>query len=268
MYDMHIHTRHSPDAPADATMEAYAERAVSLGYDGIGFTDHQEFDPADEGFARLDYDGYSREIDDVRKKFKGRLSILKGVEISYQSEFSDEPKKYLRGKDFDFVIGAVHFVNRCPFHHGDRYFRGKTPEEAVRPYFAEVLRAAESGLFDVLGHLDHLKRYSIPIYGSYSAEPYCEDIERILRAVIQTGITLEINTSGFRQQSLLEPYPSSDILKKFVRLGGKATTFASDSHGVPHFHQGMEQSIKIARAAGIQSAVHFTSRLRHDTPIG
>lgn len=267
MYDLHVHTIHSPDAKPGSTMEAYAEKAVEMGFKGIGFSDHLEFDPADEGFGFLDYDRYSRDIDAVRRKFEGRLSIYKGVEISYQSEFAEEPKTYLRGKDFDFVLGAVHFVARCPFHHGDRYFKGKTAEESFRPYFDEVLRTVESGIFDVVAHLDHLKRYSIPVYGSYSPEPYQEQIEKILSAAVRTGVTLEVNTSGFRH-SFREPFPAEPIVATYARLGGRHITLASDSHALVQFGMGMSESVEIARRAGIREAVYFTSRRKTVVPLG
>lgn len=266
MYDLHIHTVHSPDAQPSATMESYAEKAIEMGYAGIGFTDHLEFDPADEGYGYLDYDRYSLDIDRVRKKYGDRLSIAKGVEISYQSEFSEEPKKYLKGKDFDFVIGAVHFVGRCPFHLGDAYFRGKTVEEAFWPYFAEVQRMVESGMFDVLAHLDHLKRYSIPVYGSYSAEMFEEEIDKILRAAVDSGIALEINASGFRY-SFQQPFPDEKTIRKFVRLGGRHITLASDSHALPQFGKGMKESLNLARLAGLQESVTFTSRQRLTAPF-
>lgn len=266
MYDLHIHTTHSPDAQPSATMDAYAEKAIEMGYSGIGFTDHLEFDPDDEGFGFFDYDRYSRDIDAVRRKFEGRLSIYKGVEVSYQREFSEEPKKYFRGKDFDFLLGAVHFVGRRPFHLGDTYFKGKTVEEAFRPYFEELQRLVESGLFDALAHFDHLKRYSIPVYGPYRPEPYAVQIEKILSAVARSGMALEINASGFRQ-SFQEPFPPGNVIREFARLGGKHITIGSDSHALGQFGMGMAESSLLARQSGFREAVYFTSRRRQVFPL-
>lgn len=266
MYDLHIHTLHSPDAQPGATMEAYAELAISMGYTGIGFTDHLEFDPADEGIGYFDYDRFSRDIDAVRRTYDGRLSIYKGVEVSFQSEFSEEPKKYFRGKDFDYLIGAVHFVGRCPFHHGDRYFKGKTAEEAFRPYFEEVLKTVESGQFDVIAHLDHLKRYSIPVYGTYDREPYAEQITSILKALVRSRMALEVNASGFRQ-TFRQPFPPEDTIREYARLGGRYITLASDSHATAHFGKGMAESAEIVKRAGLKEAIYFTSRKRQSTPL-
>ncbi len=247
-------------------MEAYAEKAVGMGYRGIGFSDHLEFDPDDEGYGYLDYDAYSREIDRVRKLYQGRLSIYKGVEISYQSEFPGAAPAYLKGKDFDFVIGAVHFVGRCPFHHGDRYFRGKTSETAFRSYYEEVLRTVESGVFDILAHMDHLKRYSIPVYGSYASEPYRGQISQILEAAVSSGIALEINASGYRQ-TFREPFPEPWAIREFARLGGQHVTLASDSHALAHFGLGMPESAELLKSVGLSEAVYFTSRRRRAAPL-
>ncbi|MBI4179599.1 histidinol-phosphatase [bacterium] len=267
MYDLHIHTNHSPDAKPGSSMEAYAARALELGYRGIGFTDHLEFDPDDEGFGFLDYDQYSRDIDRVRLAYEGRLSIYKGVEVSYQREFSDKPASWFRGKDFDFIIGAVHFVGREPFHKEGSYFRGKSPEQAFRPYFEEVRRAVESGLFDVLGHLDHLKRYSTAVFGPYSPDPYADQIRDILKAVLKSGCALELNTSGFRH-AFREPFPCLPTLQEFARLGGTAVTLGSDSHAIDHFHAGIPESTALAHSAGMTEQIYFVSRKKQVAVLG
>ena len=42
-------------------------------------------------------------------------------------------------------------------NHIAAFAAGKTVTEAVAPYFAEVLAAIRSGLFDTIGHLDQCK---------------------------------------------------------------------------------------------------------------
>lgn len=260
MFDTHIHTTHSPDSRS--TMEEYIERALTLGYRGIGFSEHLEFDPADPGHTFFHYDRYSAAIDAMRRKYEGRLIILKGIEVTYQREFHKEIADYIQSHPFDFVIGSVHFVDRVAFYQDDRYFRGKTPEQAFVPYFEEVLRTAQSGLFDVLGHLDHLRRYFVRLFSGYSHKPYDMWIDRILKTVATSSMSLEVNFSGYREPQYPQPFPETDILRRFVEVGGRFVTTGSDSHGVDRFHTGMPETIGLLKSLGLKEASYFIGRRR------
>ena len=69
----------------------------------------------------------------------------------------------------------------------------------MAPYFAEVVAAIRSELFDTLGHLDYVKKYvaeHVPP-AAFAAAP--DVYEPILRALVETGTGLEVNASGLRQ---------------------------------------------------------------------
>ena len=65
--------------------------------------------------------------------------------------------------------------------------------QAYAPYFEELLRAAQSGLGDVLGHLDLVKRFGVRHYGPFEPAAFEEEIRAVLRAAIDSGMGLEIN---------------------------------------------------------------------------
>ena len=75
---------------------------------------------------------------------------------------------------------------------------GRSLAEIVAPSFDEVVGAARSGLFDSIGHIDVVKRYLWPHVtpDQLAAEP--ELYDPILRALIESGTALEVNTSGLR----------------------------------------------------------------------
>src|SRR5665811_219489 len=75
---------------------------------------------------------------------------------------------------------------------------GRSLAEIVAPSFDEVVAAARSGLFDTIGHIDVVKRYLWPhvMPDRLSAAP--ELYEPILRALVDSGTGLEVNTSGLR----------------------------------------------------------------------
>jgi histidinol-phosphatase (PHP family) len=87
-----------------------------------------------------------------------------------------------------------------PYHPGNvqRWVEGRSLREIVAPAFDEVEAAARSGLFDALGHLDVVKRYLHPFVTKDALAGAPELYEPILRALVDSGTSLEINTSGLR----------------------------------------------------------------------
>ena len=98
-----------------------------------------------------------------------------------------------------------------------------------RPYLDQVRAAARSGLFDTIGHLDVVKRYLYPyvLPADLAARP--ELFEPVLRAMVESGTALEVNTSGLRH-SVRETYPPAPIVERFRELGGRSVTAGSDAH--------------------------------------
>ena len=73
--------------------------------------------------------------------------------------------------------------------------------------------------------------------------------DRILRALIDTGTALEVNTSGLRQVAG-ETYPSAAIVARFRELGGTRVTVGSDAHRASAFAWGLADGYDHVREAG------------------
>lgn len=139
------------------------------------------------------------------------------------------------------------------------YFASHTQRQAYGPYFAESLRAAQSGLGDVLGHLDLVKRYGVRQYGPLDPVVFEEEIREILRAAAHSGMGLEINTSGLRQ-SPGEPYPALTVLGWFRELGGEILTAGSDAHHADDLGGGITEALAMAKEAGFRAIATFEER--------
>jgi histidinol-phosphatase (PHP family) len=133
--------------------------------------------------------------------------------------------------------------------HVAAWCAGKPLDEIVAPYFAEVVLAAQSGLFDVLGHLDFVKRFLVPHVTPTDLAAAPELYEPILDALLQSGTGLEINTSGWRTPAE-ESFPSPAIVARFRAKGGQAVTVGSDAHRAEHFAWALEDGYAAADAAG------------------
>jgi histidinol-phosphatase (PHP family) len=76
--------------------------------------------------------------------------------------------------------------------------------------------------------------------------------EPILRALVDSGTALEINTSGLRQAAE-ELYPPPAIAAWFRDLGGRAITVGSDAHRAASFAWALEDGYEAALAAGFEA---------------
>ena len=72
-----------------------------------------------------------------------------GVEIDYQHWFENKIEAYLSEHEFDFVIGAVHYVDGMTVMASE-YTATRDVVTAYRHYYEEVEKSVRSGLFNVL----------------------------------------------------------------------------------------------------------------------
>jgi histidinol-phosphatase (PHP family) len=129
-----------------------------------------------------------------------------------------------------------------------RWCAGKTAAEASAWYFEEVLGAIRSRLFDTLGHLDVVKRFMAPhLRLSYAEDP--ELYEAPLRMLVETGVALEVNSSGIRQAAA-EMYPGAEAVDRFHELGGTRIVAGSDAHRADSFGFALADAYAAIELAG------------------
>jgi histidinol-phosphatase (PHP family) len=247
--DAHLHTDLSPDA--DVPIDVYAALAVERGIAEIAITDHVDFDPREPAYEHVPFEVRERVVREAAGRWADRVDIHFGVELTYEHRHEEAIRDHLRRYQYDFTIGSVHIGPDSPYRAESvaAWLEGRPFAEAVEPYFREVEAAARSGLFDVLGHIDFVKRYTAPRLSAtdYAAAP--ELYEPILRALIDTGTGLEVNTSGLRQAAG-ETYPSAAVVARFRELGGRMVTAGSDAHRAPSFAYGLAEGYRIAAESG------------------
>jgi histidinol-phosphatase (PHP family) len=235
MADYHIHTRLCRHAEGEP--RAYVERAVALGLPELGFADHLPFvggfvpgfDVADDFAMSIgELDGYVAMVQDLRREYRGEVRILLGIEADYIEETLEETAAVLGEYPFDYVIGSVHIIgDRFPFDHPD--LRELLPQYGVDRMHREsldlVAKAAATGLFDIMGHIDQAK-----VFGLRPDDPagVAAAASAALRAIAAAGVALELNTAGWRKPAG-EAYPAPAILREAAAMG-IPLTFGSDAH--------------------------------------
>jgi histidinol-phosphatase (PHP family) len=238
---------------------------VERGIAELAITDHVDFEPSAPAYAFTTFAQRERTVREAAERWADRgVAIRFGVEVTYDSRYETGIREHLARHAYDFVIGSVHVYPASPYAAANvaGWVVGRSLADIVAPYFAEVLGAARSGLFDALGHLDFVKRYLHPHVTAGQLARAPELYEPILRALVDTGTALEINTSGLRQAAD-ETYPSPAIVRTFRELGGRRITIGSDAHRAEAFAWGLGDGYEAARAAGFET---LTFR-RGDDPV-
>src|SRR5450830_1636242 len=249
--DYHIHTRlcrHAEGEPRE-----YVERAIGLSMSEMGFADHLPFlggwrpghgIPGDDWSMELDeLDGYVSLVQALAREYAADLRILVGIEADYIEETLDDTARVLGEYPFD------HPASR------DRV-QGYGIDRMHLESLGNVERAAATGLFHVIGHLDQAKKFG---HRPDDVEAVTAAASRALRAVRQAGAALELNTAGLRKP-VGEAYPAPGLLAE-ARALGIPLTFGSDAHRPEEVGWAFDQAAVTEREAGYAATLRLAGGL-------
>lgn len=253
--DLHNHTilcNHATD-----TVDEYIERAIELGIDEYGFSDH----------APMNYDQkyrmdvmqqklYEKWILDAKEKYKNDIKILLSYEVDYLDGYIlDE----VINSKVDYLIGSVHFLtNKNDMWGFDNpefigVYKSKDIDTIWVEYFNAIKAMAKTQLFDVVGHLDLIKVFKfLPK----------KDIRLIAKDALleikKSNMVLEINPAGLRKP-ISETYPSKQILELAYEMQIDIT-FGSDAHSVEQVGFKYEEVSSLAKDIGYKTCISFENR--------
>lgn len=248
--DAHLHTDQSPDSRVP--IDVYAAQAEARGIAELAITDHVDFDARDPAYDYVAFADRERTVRAAAERWAPRgVQIRFGVELTYNTGWEADLREHLRRHRYDYVIGSVHDWPDSPYVPGRvaTWASGRPVEEVVRPYFEQIVAAARTGLFDTIAHLDVVKRYLNPyvLPSDLAARP--ELLEPALRALVESGTALEVNTSGLRHR-VGETYPAPWAVDLFGELGGRRIVAGSDAHRSDWFAWGLEAGYRVVADAG------------------
>ena len=257
--DYHSHSFFSPDSYA--TIDEMAEMAIELGIEEYAVTDHVDFlHPSGKLANAQPMSRYVNAVLEKQRNFAGRLKILLGVEFGLRMDSIASAEKIAAEYDFDIIIGSTHEYLDGTDYYLPNFYGTKAKQEAYTAYFENMLNVINAcDCFDVVGHLDYIERYGRYNDKTLHYKDYAEVIDAVLRAVIQKGKGIELNTSGLAY-GLGHAHPCSEILRRYKELGGEILTVGSDAHRPVAVGQYFENAKKILEDVGIKYITSFENR--------
>ena len=234
LMDLHTHTTYSHDGlNTPAEMVACAQK---LGIAFYGITDHFDYDydtslMDEEEYKRTrngNVDEYFHTLRHLQDDYAGVVNVLVGAEFGY-SEKAEVKGMYLSTYEKyrpDYVINSVHSMDGLDL----AYSKNNQPKAEIYGKYLQTIRNSLDVPYhyDIVGHIGYAARY-VPFEDKdFNFDMFGEQIDDILKTIIQKDKILEINTSN--KQLPNRTLPADYIVERYYQLGGRKVSFGSDSH--------------------------------------
>jgi histidinol-phosphatase (PHP family) len=272
--DYHLHLRSDdPEASAGeyfskANVERYREVASERGIAELGVSEHiYRFHQALEVWQHPFWEQYAKDdLDRYCAFVRDETDLRLGIEADFVPGGEDRMANLLEARDFDYVIGSVHFLREGAVDMDDYsvWQSGRSAEEVWRRYFQTIGESARSGLFDVVAHPDLVK------YWGDGARRPDGDLRRYyelaMDGIAESGIAVEISTAGLRKPAA-ELYPAPAFLEMAVDAGARVA-LSSDAHRPEDVGADYERALAVLEQLGVRELCVFDRRSCRVEPIG
>lgn len=253
MIDYHTHSFYSDGG--NSYLEILKE-ATNKGIIELGFSDHLCLHYPEWAVKKDDFGKLIREFNKIKSLETKEMKIRFGLEVDYIENKECEIQEFLSQFPLDYVIGSVHYVNNWNFDTNKNEYKGIDLDRFYRGYFNVLQKAARSGLFDIIGHADVVKKFNY--YPSFNLHTYYAETAKIFA---ESGVTIELNTSG-RNKPCKEFYPADKFLE-FCFLNNVPVTLGSDAHRAIDVAQYFPEAILKLKAIGYTQVAIFENRNRN-----
>lgn len=257
LVDYHMHTTFSDGKD---TYPAYLEVARRKDLAEIGFTDHITMAPVDWCVKEIDYPVMKENLKSLCNDFSEDVQVRFGIEVDYFPGKEKELRELIAYFPADYVIGSVHFIGNWNFDTDQSFYGKWSNDELYKMYFELIQQAAKSGLFDVIGHIDLIKKFrcwpesdQTPLY------------EQTLKVIKEADVVIELNTSGL-DRPCMDFFPNKKILEIASRYG-IPITLGSDAHHPEQVARHFEKAIELMKELGYTKISRFRNRVRSEIKI-
>jgi len=247
-------------------MAEYLAEAERKGLSEIGFADHFPLEMlgcTPENQVSMRADELEEYLADVRAiRDRAAIPVRLGIEVDYLPGCEAITGELLAAYSFDYVIGSIHFLDNWDFTHPGQVERYKMADidALYEEYFTAVGQLAESGLFDIIGHLDVVKKFAF-----FPQRSWDSLMRKTCATLSGSGICVELNTSGWRAP-VNEAYPSEAFLK-LCREMQIPVTLGSDAHCPQDVGRDLNRARTMLHSLGFTEVAAFSRRKQTMRPL-
>ena len=258
LIDMHTHSDNSPDGVHSPMY--MCEHAVKKGLRALAITDHCEMDKfIEQKYASTVFHSYF-ECSKARYAFEGQLLVLIGLEIGQAFSNISLCEKLIDKYSYDYILGSVHTPRGFDQDIKEIEYDKLDVYEFMNNYFDELTELAKWHGCDTLAHITCPMRRIQGVYKiDFDYDKVSESLDRLLTTIIENNKSLEVNTSGLRQDIGLL-MPEERIIKRYKELGGQYITIGSDSHSAYDVGEGIEEAMAVLKKCGFDKITFYVSR--------
>lgn len=271
--DYHVHLRPDEDGtPAErfftaGNVDRYLAAAAEAGIAELGVSEHvHRFTEALTLWSHPFWEEQACDDLDAYCEFVRGTELKLGIECDFVPGAETRTAELLAARDFDYVIGSVHFIGQDAVDHPgwDIWEGSDDPDEVWRRYFDSLAACAQSGLFDVLAHPDLVK-----VWGRAHPLPERDPrhfYEPAVEAIASSGIAVEVSTAGLRKP-VGELYPARAFAEMCVEAGA-VFALSSDAHRPSEVGFGYDRAVGLLEDLGVAEICTFAGRKRRLEPLG
>ncbi|MCL2600441.1 MAG: histidinol-phosphatase [Treponema sp.] len=274
---------HTAFCDGENDVETMCRSAFEKGLSSIGFSAH-----APVGKTGLETDWHLKDarlaeyMDDVRaagRRWEGKIAVYLGLELDYikglRSAMDGDIRELVLQGSLDFLIGSVHYIvppngNLLTVVTVDESLEqleekiqanlGGDGQAMMNIYWDSVLEMVGLGGFDIVGHLDLVKKHNGKgRWFDEEGQAYLQRAEEAVRAIAGAGLVVEVNTGGMNRGYLDEPFPSLSILR-LLRRHDVPVMINADAHREADLDGHYREAGLFLREAGYTSHVLFEGR--------
>lgn len=213
----------------------YIKKAIELGYEEIGISDHGPLDGL--SWIRMTSKQYKEiylpDLEEAIKMYGDKIKIYKGLELEYVKEQKNYYKDLL--KELDYLVLGQHFIMKNDKIHDVYHSLNK---EEVIIYGKTVVEAVSTGYFRILAHPD-LFMFKYLIWDE-TAEMVAK---MIIEACIKNNVYIEINANGARNKPIINQdnektwiYPRIEFLRLLQKYPNASLVLNDDCHYLAHLN--------------------------------
>ncbi len=261
IYKQNLHT-HTVLCDGKDTHEELIKKAISLGFDSLGFSPHSYMSfSSSPSLLPQNEEKYKNEIKKLKEKYRDKIEIFCGLEFEMYSECDL--------LDFDYVIGSTHY-----FKIGDEYIGydrdAKTVKNIIDTYFSgDGMRFAKAYYenmcilkdkwnFDIIGHFDLItKNCELASFFDEDSKEYRSYAFEALHTLKEKFDVFEINTGAIARGYRKTPYPAPFILKEMKNIGCKMI-ISSDCHDKEFLNIHFKECIDLMKECGFKEVYKLT----------